>query len=289
MTIVILDCIFISESYAPRILVNKARLLRIKTGNWALHARFEEYDVSASELLHKFGLRPVQLLFTPICGLIALYASFIYGVFYASLAAFPIIFQVDRGLDPLVGSLPFLALLAGILLGSATNIMSQHFFYNRRLSEINNGNPRPEDRLLPMMFGSFFFPAGLCILGWSSKPDIHWTIPSSGAVLVGFSYYTIFQSALNYLVDTFERWSASAIAANTFLRSILAAAFPAIVIPMYKRMGTGPASSVFAGVATLMIPIPFAFSYWGERLRSRGQYSAGFGCEPNQRPNPSDN
>jgi len=107
-------------------------------------------------------------------------------------------------------------------------------------------------------------------------------------VFVDFAYYTIFQAALNYLVDTFERWGASAVAANTFLRSILAAVFLAIVIPMYKMMGTGPASSVFASVAALMIPIPFAFWYWGEWLRARGQYSANLGCEPYERPGHAD-
>jgi DHA1 family multidrug resistance protein-like MFS transporter len=166
--------------------------------------------------------------------------------------------------------------------------MNQYFFYNRRLSESKNGKLCPENRLLPMMFGSFLFPAGLFILGWSSKRNTHWTIPTSGAVFVGFAYYTIFQAALNYLVDTFERWGASAIAANTFLRSILAAAFPAIVIPMYKRMGTGPASSVFASVATLMIPIPFAFWYWGEWLRARGQYSASLDYDPDEQPGHAD-
>lgn len=224
--------------------------------------------------MNKFGLRPWRMLFTPICGLIALYASFIYGVFYASLASFPIIFQDDRGWDPLKGSLPFLALLIGIILGSALNVLNQIFFYNRRWSSRTVDKPIPEARLPPMMIGSFFFAGGLFILGWTSHPRFHWAITTFGAVLVGFGYYTIFQSALNYLVDTFQRWGASAIAANTFLRSILAAAFPAIVIPMYGRLGTGPAASCFAGFATLMIPIPFVFYRWGEWIRSRGRYSS---------------
>ncbi|CAN9170199.1 unnamed protein product [Alternaria sp. RS040] len=148
---VVLDVIFVDESYAPRLLVSKARRLRFETGNWGLHAEYEELNITFSGLLHKFGVRPWQMLFTPICGLIALYASFIYGVFYASLASFPIIFQQDRGWNPLVGSLPFLALLLGILLGSALNVLNQVVFYNRRLASQGDHKAIPEARLPPMM------------------------------------------------------------------------------------------------------------------------------------------
>ena len=51
---------------------------------------------------------------------------------------------------------------------------------------------------------------------------------------------------------------ASAIA-NTFARSVLAATFPLIVPPMYRRLGNSWAFSVFAIFAVLNIPIPFIF------------------------------
>lgn len=72
--IVIVDLIFVDETYPPKLLVYKARRLRHETGNWALHAKFEEWDVSFSQLCRKFLVRPVQLLMTPICFLVALYA-----------------------------------------------------------------------------------------------------------------------------------------------------------------------------------------------------------------------
>lgn len=80
--------IFVDESYPPRLLVYKARRLRHQSGNWALHAKFEEWDVSIKELASKFLVRPLQLLMTPICALIALYASFCYGILYMQLGEF---------------------------------------------------------------------------------------------------------------------------------------------------------------------------------------------------------
>jgi len=85
LAVLVLDVIFVDESYPPRLLVYKARRLRHQSGNWALHAKFEEWDVSIQELASKFLVRPFQLLTTPICALVALYASFCYGILYMQL------------------------------------------------------------------------------------------------------------------------------------------------------------------------------------------------------------
>ena len=45
------------------------------------------------EIGNKYLIRPFQLLMTPICFLVALYASFVYGILFATLGAFPVVFQ----------------------------------------------------------------------------------------------------------------------------------------------------------------------------------------------------
>ncbi|KAI9815117.1 MAG: hypothetical protein M1827_002960 [Pycnora praestabilis] len=270
--ILALDLLILEESYPPVLLVYKARRLRVESQNWALHAKHEEWDVTLRELAEKFLIRPFQLLLTPICFFVALYASFVYGILYANLAAFPIEFQEERGWNELVGALPFLALLIGILFGGAANIVNQSF-YNRRF-EANNNQPVPEARLPPMMIGGIVFSAGLFIFGWTSDKTIPWIAPCIGAALMGFGFFTIFQSAINYLVDTFRKYSASAIAANTFLRSVFAAAFPLFVNPMFHRLGIPWASSLLGFVAAALIPIPFLFYLYGKSIRARGKFSA---------------
>ena len=81
----VIGLIFVEETYPPVLLVRKSRKLRHDTGNWALHAKFEEWDVSISELAHKFLFRPFQLLATPICFFMAFYASLCYGLLYMQL------------------------------------------------------------------------------------------------------------------------------------------------------------------------------------------------------------
>ncbi|KAI8584996.1 major facilitator superfamily domain-containing protein [Geranomyces variabilis] len=273
--ILVLDVLLLDESYASILLVYKARALRKSTGNPAYRAEFESRAVTIREILATYGLRPLQMLCTPICFAVATYASFIYGVFYACLASFPIIFQEERHMNEFIGALPFLALLLGISAGSAVNVASQSYY--RKVFHANSDVAVPEARLPPMMIGSFAFAAGLFVLGWTATPRLHWIFPCSGAALMGFGYYTIFQSALNYLIDVFQRWGASAIAANTFFRSTLAAAFPLVVPPLYHALGVGWATSVFGAVAVCLIPIPFVFWTYGAAIRRTGKYTANMG------------
>jgi len=273
MFFLLMDVIFLDESYPAVLLVYKARRLRHEYGNWALHAKHEEWDVSLRELGNKYLIRPFQLLMTPICFLVALYASFVYGILYANLAAFPIEFQEERGWNMVVGALPFLAIFIGILIGAVTNILNQRYYVKR--FHTNGDRPIPEARLPPMMIGSIFFAAGLFVFAWTSDRSITWVGPCMGAILVGYGFFTIFQAALNYLIDTFQKHAASAVAANTFLRSMFAAAFPLFITPMLHNIGIGWGISVFGFVAIGMIPIPYLFFIYGKRIRAKGYWSKG--------------
>ncbi|KAL6887983.1 MFS general substrate transporter [Trichoderma evansii] len=270
--ILLLAVIFIDESYPPKLLVYKARRLRHESGNWALHAKFEEWDVSVKELCKKFLVRPIQLLLTPICFLVALYASFCYGILYMQLGAIPIIFGEIRGWNPLVSTLPFSCIFLGAIFGCGANVYNQ-LLYNKAYHAAGN-RAVPEKRLPPMMIGSILFSGGQFMIGWTgAQLHIHWIVPCIGLVLLGTGFFTIFQAALNYLVDTFQAYAASAIAANTFLRSCFAAAFPLVVGPMFHNIGVGPGSSITGGFAALLIPVPFFFYKYGKRIRAGSKWS----------------
>lgn len=271
MLFLTLDVLYIDESYPNTLLVYKARRLRFETGNWALHARHEEWDVTLRELGNKYLIRPFALLATPICFLVALYASFVYGILYLSLASFPVVFQELRGWDQVVGALPFLAYLVGILFGAGINLANQKFYISR--FKANHNRPVPEARLPPMMLGSVVFAAGLFIFGWTSQVDIYWFPSMVGGACMGLGFFTIFQAALNYLIDTFQTVAASAVAANTFLRSVFAGCFPLFATAMFRNLGVPWASSVLGFVAIALIPIPYMFYVFGPKIRAKGKWS----------------
>ena len=196
----------------------------------------------------------------------------VYGIVYLNLGAFPIIFQEERGWNQVVGQLPFLALAVGIAFGAATNIINQKYYVKRMRAAGNKAVP--EARLPPMMIGSVFMAASLFLMGWTADKRFPWIAPVIGAAMMGFGFFTIFQAALNYLVDAFQQWGASAIAANTFLRSCFAGAFPLVVDALYHNLGINWASTLLGFIAIAMIPIPYLFFVFGKRLRARGKWSA---------------
>ena len=81
MSILAADIFYLDESFAPILLTQKARGLRIK-GNWTLHSKHEESDFHLKELAQKFLFRPFAMFVEPICFLMCLYASFVFGIIY---------------------------------------------------------------------------------------------------------------------------------------------------------------------------------------------------------------
>lgn len=271
LVFLIFDVIFLEESYAPRLLVAKAVRLRHQTGNYALHASHEEWEPSLKELGNKYFIRPWQILFTPICSLVCIYACFVYGILFSTLGAFPYVYQEKRKMNKVLGALPFLGIFGGILLGAIALLANQSYYFGK--FKANGNRAVPEARLPPMMLGSVIFVAGMFIFAWTASPPIPLVAPIIGSVLVGIGFFTIFQPALNYLVDTFHPYSASAVAAMTFSRSLMAGFFPLFIAPMLDKMSVKWGMSVWAFFGTLMIPVPFLFFFFGKRIRAKGKWS----------------
>lgn len=271
LVMLVLDVIFLDETYPPQVLVIKAVRLRHQSGNYALHAPHEEWEPTLKELGHKYLVRPWQILFTPICSLICIYASFVYGILYSTLGAFPYVYQKKRHMNKVIGALPFLSVFVGILLGSIVLLANQGYYFKK--FKQNGDRAVPEARLPPMMFGSVVFASGMFLFAWSASPPVPVAISIVGGVLIGIGFFTIFQPALNYLVDTFHPYSASAVAAMTFSRSMMAGCFPLFIATMLEKMGVNWGMTVWAAFGTVMIPVPFFFFFFGKKIRAKGQWS----------------
>ena len=122
---------------------------------------------------------------------------------YALFASIPIVYEEGRGWLPVPGTLPLLSVLVGALAGAAINFVYSVRYFAKRLDEAG-GSLAPEYRLPPMALGSVTFPIGFFLFAWTSSPDIHWFPSIVGLVFIGASFLLIFQSGLNYLLDTCE-------------------------------------------------------------------------------------
>lgn len=215
----LLDLVFLQETYPPVILVSKAAELRRRTKNWGIHSKQEEIEIDVKELITKNFSRPMRLLFTePIVFLISLYMSFIYGILYLFLTAYPLVFEGVYGMSAGIGGLPFLGMVVGMLAAGVYIVCTQNA-YNRKL-DANGGVPIPEWRLVPVIIGGAAFAGGLfckpnCMIalcetdyelgfawsGYSGK--VHWIVPTLSGLLTGFGLLAIFLQLMNYLVDAY--------------------------------------------------------------------------------------
>lgn len=225
------------EVYAPVLLKKKAQRLRIETGNEALYHPHERMKLSPKTIVTRHFSRPLKMLLTePMVTCIALYASFVYALLYLTLEVFPIVFEEIRGWSPVVRSLPFLGMFVGVLLGTVINVANQPRY--ARISDAANGKPVPEGRLAPMAIGGILFAIGLFWFGWTAATGITWLAPVFATVFIGAGFNVVFNQCINYLVDTYGLYAASATSANTFLRSVLAAGFPLVAHPMFHNLGS---------------------------------------------------
>ncbi|GKZ19451.1 citrinin biosynthesis cluster MFS transporter mrr1 [Aspergillus brasiliensis] len=269
----LLAFIIVPETYAPLILQKRAARLRRETGNEALHSLLDHSRPTMNDIVTKYLLRPVMMLFLePILLLITLYLALVYGILYLFFEAYPVSFEEVRGwTNAGIAGLPFIGILVGVLCGVALIIWQTKTRFARKLAK--HGRVVPEERLIPMMVASVLLPAGLFWFGWTSHPSTSWGAQVVAGVPIGMGILVIFMQGLNYIIDVYLMFANSAIAANTLVRSSLGGAFPLFATQMYNKLGVDWASSLLGFITVAMIPIPVLFFFYGKKLRAMSRFS----------------
>ncbi|KAJ6442549.1 MFS transporter [Purpureocillium lavendulum] len=260
----------IPETYSPVLLRRRAQVLSKATGK-VYRSKAEKPGTRYSTIVKTACVRPWLLLVVePVVFLLSAYLAIEYGILYLLFAAFPIVYRDQRGWSAGVATLPFLAVLVGMLLGVAYCTL-----YDRRRAKRSKPGLEPfvpERRLQPATVGAVAIPVGLFIFAWTNGPSIHFMASAVGAAFFGFGLVTIFISTSSYLIDSYSVFAASSLAAASVLRSILGAVFPLFTPTMYARLGIHWASSIPAFLSLACIPIPFLLVRYGPWLRSRCKY-----------------
>ncbi|KAH9853814.1 MFS transporter [Lenzites betulinus] len=269
----ILLFVVVPETYAPVILKVKAKKLRKSTGDekwWAPLDR-QEYNL-VGMILHSCRTPFELLIYDRMALLLDIWSALLLGILYLAFQAFPIIFEGVHGFNSQQTGLTFL----GIGLGMVVSLCGQPYWNGlfRRESIKHNGNAPPEVRLLMAELGAILAPLGLYILAFTTYKQVHWIAPILGSIPFGAGVYFIFTGVFTYLVTAYRPIAASAMAANSAVRSSFAAVFPLFAGAMYDRLGTVGATALLAGLLTLMAPLPFIFYRIGARLRATSRFAA---------------
>ncbi|CAN3352867.1 major facilitator superfamily multidrug transporter Nag4p [Diutina catenulata] len=262
------------ETHAGTILKRRASRLRKKTGDARYRTYAELKPMSFKETAKHSLLRPFALLSELIVFLITIYMSVVYGLLYMFFFAYPVIYQEDKGFNASMTGVMFIPIGVGVILSS---VVAPWFNtdYNKRAQVYRDRGemPPPELRLIPMMIACWFVPAGLFPFAWSSYPHISWAGPCFSGLACGFGFTSLYNPANNYIVDSYQHYAASALAAKTFVRSIWGACVPLFTIQMYHKMGNQWASTMMAFIALACCLIPYAFFFYGARIRAFSKYA----------------
>jgi len=97
-------------------------------------------------------------------------------------------------------------------------------------------------------------------------------VPTLSALPFGIGFLLIFMGELNYIVDAYEVFAASAMGAASCSRSLFGVILPFAARPMYSRLGIGWACSVLGFLSLVMALIPFVFIRFGDRIRANSKF-----------------
>ena len=216
--------------------------------------------------------RPWKMLARePILLALSTLMAFTYGVFFLDFSAYPIVFSLERGWSIPMSGLSFLGLGFGMLVATACSPLLDRQ-YAKELSSSPTGKLEPEIRLRHLTVIAWLLPISLIWFAWTALPPVHWIVPILSGVPFGFSLIMLFLGINTYLTDCYSRFSASALAANTMLRSLFGAAFALFASDLYDGLGTPWATTLLGIIALALAPMPLLLWKSGAWLRNRSPF-----------------
>ncbi|KAI9710403.1 MAG: hypothetical protein M1812_007439 [Candelaria pacifica] len=265
----IMAAFLLRETNASTLLAHKTKKLQKETGNQNLRSKMDT-GISPPQLFLIAIIRPSKMLiFSPIVFFMSLFMAIVYGYLYLLFTTFTLVFENNYGFSSGTVGLTYLGIGVGMFVGLAiVGILSDKIVK----SKSKNGVMKPEYRLPPMIPGALCIPIGLFWYGWSAESHTHWIVPILGTALIGAGVLVVFMAIQTYLVDAFTIHAASAIAANTVLRSTCGALLPLAGQKMYAKLGLGWGNSLLAFIALALCPIPWIFLRYGERIRTNPKF-----------------
>ncbi|KAL5355069.1 putative MFS multidrug transporter [Aspergillus floccosus] len=270
------------ETHVPVLLQRKAARLRKATRNDRLRSEFD--DAGAGQTVkRRIGRtlsRPLVLLVrSPAVACFSLLNSALFGYQYFLFTTVPMVFGTTYHFSERQIGLSYLGLAVGLLLGNTTfgqlsdrlmKMMGQSCASDDPLAVTDAA---PEHRLPLMIAGACLVPISFFIYGWTVQEQVFWFVPIASMALFGFGVNVCFMTVQVYLVDVYTHYAASALAATTVFRSLVATLLPLAGPSMYRNLGIAWGNSMLAFIALALIPIPIVFLRYGEAIRKNSGYN----------------
>ncbi|CAJ0838094.1 34_t:CDS:2 [Entrophospora sp. SA101] len=196
------------------------------------------------------------------------YKIFVTSIVYVQNILIPTKFTANYKLTSTLVGLVFLAPGAGLMFGSVIGGKWSDYVLKKAIQK-NNGVAYPEMRIFSSWVGVILIPLSYLIYGWLLEAKVHIVFPLIFMFSGGFGTMIAFNSLTTYLVDSYPSRSASVIALNNFLRSVLAGGMSAIAQPIETAIGSGFTFTIIVSINVITISLLIAIykkgKYWREK------------------------
>lgn len=141
-------------------------------------------------------IRPCCLLVeSPILLVISIYVAFVSGTLYLLLTTFADVFEGQYGFSTTISGLSYLGLGAALIVAMVVfRVLGDRV---RRQKP-----PRPESRLILMIWFSPMVGLGLFMYGWTTYYKVHWIVPMVSTAIIGFGVFFVLVSSFQYFISS---------------------------------------------------------------------------------------
>lgn len=218
---------------------------------------------------------PLPALFfatEPVIAVLGGYLILLYSILFTFLSGFDYIFKRTYGLSTGQTGSCFAAIAAGATIATLT-APGLYRWARQKTHHKHGAAIPPEFRLWPAIIASPFLPVSLFWLGWTNYPAISVWSGIFACGLFGIVLIFIYISSYEYIIDSYGKHAASALASITMLRYLVAGGMVMASRPIYSRIGVHWTMTVLGCVSVLLAPMPFLFHRYGTQLRRRSRFA----------------
>ena len=284
----IIASLFLNESRTGYLIDMKVKALRTKIGHQSLRVP-EKQNLTLRSFAQDNLYRPLSFLVTePIVICCASLMAISYSLIYGLTEGLPVVYTEFGFAESTSSSLSFIPILLGLFINVLPRIYDQRTF-TRHLRK--DYSIRPETKIRSLITACPALAIGLWLFAWTIPPrvpHVHWIVSMIGLVFVGYATNDLAYILFGYLTDSYGPYAASACAALSLSRTVMAAIFPLFTYMMYTGLGGNVATSIFAAIATILCFTPVGFIRYGRRLRGISRFAqADDGDNKEDEENPS--
>ncbi|OAG34343.1 hypothetical protein AYO21_11495 [Fonsecaea monophora] len=268
----IVALLFLPETYLPVLLDWKARHLRRVSGSPMYVSRHAERASLLKRLRETLPMTVIYFSSEPVVAVLGGYLILVYILMFSFLSGFDYIFKETYGLsDGLTGSC-FASIAAG---SSFFTLSAPGLFHLSRVHThyVPQARITPEYRLWPAIVTAPLMPVSLFWLGWTNYASVSVWSGLAACFCFGLVATALYVATYEYIVDSYTKHSAVALASITMARYLVAGSMVIAARPMYTGIGVHWTMTLLGCTGLLLAPAPLIFRRYGEKLRAKSAYA----------------